>query len=52
MIGPMYSAIQAKVDRKKEFNASLQRLRGKDADISNEATEIQVLTSTITIHST
>lgn len=31
----------AKVGREKEFKASLQRLRGKDADISHEATEIQ-----------
>ncbi|XP_077219166.1 sugar transporter ERD6-like 7 isoform X2 [Tasmannia lanceolata] len=31
----------AKVGKKKEFQAALQRLRGKDADISEEATEIQ-----------
>ncbi|KAI6695666.1 hypothetical protein NL676_023376 [Syzygium grande] len=31
----------AKTGRKKEFEAALQKLRGKDADISEEATEIQ-----------
>lgn len=34
--------MQAKTGRKKEFEAALQKLRGKDADISEEATEIQV----------
>lgn len=33
---------QAKVGRKKEFEAALLKLRGKDADISREAAEIQV----------
>ena len=33
---------QAKTGRRKDFIASLQKLRGKDADISNEAEEIQV----------
>ncbi|XP_039157069.1 sugar transporter ERD6-like 7 [Eucalyptus grandis] len=31
----------AKTGRKKEFEAALQKLRGKDADISEEAAEIQ-----------
>lgn len=31
--------------RQKEFEASLQKLRGKDANISHEAAEIQVLIS-------
>lgn len=35
--------MQAKTGRQKEFEASLQKLRGKDADISHEAAEIQVL---------
>lgn len=34
--------MQAKTGREKEFEAALQRLRGKDADISLEAAEIQV----------
>lgn len=34
--------LQAKVGRMKEFEASLQSLRGKDVDISQEADEIKV----------
>lgn len=34
---------QAKVGREKEFEVALRRLRGKDADVSKEAAEIQVL---------
>lgn len=34
--------MQAKQGRQKEFEASLRKLRGKDADISTEAAEIQV----------
>lgn len=34
--------IQAKIGKHEEFEAALQKLRGKDADISQEATEIQV----------
>lgn len=30
------------VGKKKEFEAALRKLRGKDADISREAAEIQV----------
>ena len=37
--------MQAKTQQQKEFEASLQKLRGKDADISNEAAEIQVRVS-------
>lgn len=37
--------VQAKIGRQKEFEASLQKLRGKDADVSHEADEIQVLIS-------
>lgn len=33
---------QAKVGREKEFHVALQKLRGKDADITVEAAEIQV----------
>ena len=36
--------MQAKVGRPKDFEAALQRLRGKDADISEEKDEIQVHT--------
>ncbi|KAL7604463.1 hypothetical protein Lser_V15G19706 [Lactuca serriola] len=32
---------QEKIGRKKEFDAALRKLRGKDADISEEADEIQ-----------
>lgn len=32
----------AKVGREKEFESALRRLRGEDADISEEAAEIQV----------
>jgi len=34
--------LQAKRGRKKDFEAALQTLRGKDTDISEEAEEIQV----------
>lgn len=33
---------QAKVGQQKEFQVALRRLRGKDADITREAAEIQV----------
>ena len=36
--------MQAKIGREKEFEVALQKLRGKDADISEEAAEIQVRT--------
>jgi SP family sugar porter-like MFS transporter len=35
----------AKVGREKDFEAALQKLRGKDVDISQEKDEIQVLDS-------
>ncbi|CAI9293434.1 unnamed protein product [Lactuca saligna] len=35
------ASIQVKIGRKKEFDAALRKLRGKDADISEEADEIQ-----------
>lgn len=35
--------LQAKVGHDKEFQVALQRLRGKDADITREAAEIKVL---------
>nr|KAJ0224243.1 hypothetical protein LSAT_V11C100019040 [Lactuca sativa] len=35
----------AKIGRKKEFDAALRKLRGKDADISEEVDEIQVFIS-------
>lgn len=34
--------LQANVGREKEFHASLQMLRGEDADVSEEAVEIKV----------
>lgn len=34
--------LQAKVGRLKESDSSLQRLRGKNADVYQEATEIRV----------
>jgi hypothetical protein len=34
--------LQANVGREKEFHASLQKLRGEDTDISEEAIEIKV----------
>ncbi|XP_058076362.1 sugar transporter ERD6-like 16 [Magnolia sinica] len=40
----------AKMGHEKEFEAALQRLCGKDANISEEAAEIQVLIPTLTIH--
>lgn len=36
---------QAKRGKGKEFEAALRKLRGKDADISHEASEIQVFDS-------
>lgn len=41
--------IQAKTGREKEFESALQKLRGKDVNISQEATEIQVLISVFSI---
>lgn len=38
----MLSHFQAKVGREKECEASLQRLRGKNTDYSQEAAEIKV----------
>ena len=35
--------MQAKIGREKEFEDALQDLRGKDANISKEAADIQVL---------
>ncbi|KAJ9700146.1 hypothetical protein PVL29_005800 [Vitis rotundifolia] len=37
----------AKVGREKEFEVALRRLRGKDADVSKEAAEIQVYIETL-----
>lgn len=34
---------QAKIGHEKEFQIALQRLHGKDADMSDEMAEIQVL---------
>ncbi len=34
---------QAKVGREGEFQAALQKLRGKDTDVTREAEEIQVV---------
>ena len=38
----LFTDLQAKVGREKEFEASLQLLRGKDTDISQEAAHILV----------
>lgn len=40
--GDTCDLLQAKVGRLKESDSSLQRLRGKNADIYKEATEIRV----------
>ena len=37
--------LQANVGREKDFLVALRRLRGKDADITREAAEIEVYTS-------
>lgn len=45
--------MQAKTGRHKDFEVALQKLRGKDADVSLEAAEIQVLISnflTLSLH--
>ncbi|KAH9786073.1 Sugar transporter ERD6-like 7 [Citrus sinensis] len=39
--GALTTANQAKTGKEKEFEAALQKLRGKDADITHEAAEIQ-----------
>lgn len=38
----MMAFIKARQGKHKEFEVSLRRLRGKDADVSAEAAEIQV----------
>lgn len=38
----MYFSLQAKVGREKELETTLQRLRGKNADISMESAHIRV----------
>lgn len=38
----MLLLFQAKAGREKEFRVALQKLRGKEADITNEAEEIQL----------
>ena len=42
IIGNWHCYFQAKVGGNKKFQAELRRLRGKDADITQEAAEIQV----------
>ncbi|KAL6271721.1 hypothetical protein ACE6H2_028632 [Prunus campanulata] len=37
------SSVQAKTGRQRDFEVALQKLRGKDADVSHEAAEIQVV---------
>lgn len=39
----MLNMNQAKERRQKEFETALEKLRGKDVDVSQEAAEIQVL---------
>lgn len=43
--------MQAKVGKEKEFESALQKLRGKDFDISQEAAEIQVCTPVLSLDS-
>uniref|UniRef100_A0A0E0F817 Major facilitator superfamily (MFS) profile domain-containing protein n=1 Tax=Oryza meridionalis TaxID=40149 RepID=A0A0E0F817_9ORYZ len=45
--GGLTTLNQAKVGRQKEFEIALQRLRGKDADVSIEAAEIKEFIETI-----
>lgn len=47
----MFTCLQAKTGHQKEFEVALQRLRGKDVDISEEAAEIQVLALYSNLHS-
>ncbi|XP_040372348.1 sugar transporter ERD6-like 5 isoform X2 [Rosa chinensis] len=49
--GRFTSAHQAKIGRQKDFEAVLQHLRGKNADISQEAAEIMDYTKTFEQHS-
>jgi SP family sugar porter-like MFS transporter len=37
------SGLQAKIGKEAELEAALQRLRGKNADISQEAADIRVI---------
>lgn len=37
--------MQAKTGKQKQFEVALQKLRGEDADVSEEAEEIQVFIS-------
>lgn len=43
----MVIKLQAKVGLEKEFEMALRKLRGKDADISLEAAEIQAYVDTL-----
>lgn len=43
----MVIKLQAKVGLEKEFEVALRKLRGKDADISLEAAEIQAYVDTL-----
>ena len=38
----LVECLQAKIGREKEFEAALQRLRGKNVDIPDEAADIKV----------
>jgi len=42
--------LQANIGREKAFHASLQKFRGKDYDISEEAAEIKVIYSQHNFH--
>ena len=44
-----FNLVQAKVDRLKESDSALQRLRGKNADVYLEATEIRVYNKLLSI---
>lgn len=37
-----YNCLQAKIGKEKEFETALQRLRGRNADISQEVADIRV----------
>lgn len=46
----MSCLFQAKVGRDKEFQVALRKLRGKDADITREAAEIQVISDDYSLY--
>jgi hypothetical protein len=45
----IFGLLQSNVGRNKEFEETLQALRGKDCDVSAEAAKIRVLTFTLSV---